>query len=684
MACVEGYGFSANLPMLLKENAAEKEPAMFAALGSLSSVVATPASVASEATVVAACEHVRSLLGAAEAYVVRAGDPYFVRLGYDGNPGDYEIKQRGYWHAWRELAAGDSGIRLLGVRDRIVEEVLPGRACVPATHIAASLPGDESNSELLIVRGPWPLGISEEQVTLVQTIRPLMAYLVGNVLDGARQERLRSQMRVLAEVAEAFTQTEQSESALPALATALAKASGFAWVAILLFDANLEQVVERAINAGRHSNTEVAARGREGRESEHSGERDIMVARHMARTRRPYLAPDISDPAEQMLVNDELRPFYDRAHIVSMASFPVLVGEQMLGTITYCGSEKHAFGQEEVEFLQALVAQAAPTIKAFELTRELRQTENRLRAIFANAPVLITVFDPEGKILLLEGARLETVGQTAGSLVGQSVFDVMPRAFQAEMRTNLERGLRGETFDTIMQLSASDFQTQFAPLRDEKGEPSGVIAVTVDVSEQLQAQREMERLNEDLRAEKEKAEELARQAEESRRQAEYLASHDALTGVLSRRAWFDAIEMKRPSAIAIFDIDLFKTINDRYGHPAGDVVLREVADRLEAALEGRGVLGRLGGEEFGVSFDEPFGNAEWIARRAVECVAATPCALPGGESLKVTVSAGIAPCRRRGDDPQTAVAEAYELADGALYEAKEAGRQRLVVSDRAA
>lgn len=657
---------------------------MFAALGSLSSVVATPASVATAATVVEACGHVRSLLGASDAYVIRSGDPYFVQLGHDSDPADYEIKQRGYWHAWRELAADGSGIRLLGVQNRIVEEVLPGMAGVPATHIAASLPGDESNSELLIVRGPWPLGISDEQIALLQTIRPLMAYLVGNVLDGARQERLRSQMRVLADVAEAFTQTEQSESALPALATALAKASGFAWVAILLFDPSIERVVERAINVGRHSNTEVAAQGREGRESEHSVERDILVARHLAWTRQPYLAPDVSDPDEQLLVNDELRPYYERAHIISMASFPVLVGEQMLGTITYCGAEKHLFAQDEVDFLSALVAQAAPTIKAFELNRELRQTENRLRAIFANAPVFITVFDPDGKILLLEGARLEAVGQAPGSLVGKSVFDIMPPALQGEMRRNLERGLRGETFDTIMQLSASDFQTQFAPLRDENGEPSGVIAVTVDVSEQLQAQRAMGRLNEDLRAEKERAEELALQADESRRRAEYLASHDALTGVLSRRAWFEAAESKRPSAIAIFDIDLFKTINDRFGHPAGDLVLREVAVRLEAAIESRGILGRLGGEEFGVIFNEPFGEAERIAARAIESVAGAPCALTGGESLRVTVSAGIAPCRRRGDDPQNAVARAYELADRALYEAKESGRHRLVASDRAA
>lgn len=650
---------------------------MFSALGTLSAIVSTPKSAATTDTVVEACEHVRDLLGAEDVYVIRAGDPYFVRLGDGSAPTEYEIKQRGYWFAWKELAADEAGIRLITVEDRLVQEVLLAAPGVAATHVAASLPADESNSELLIIRGTWPQGLSDEDLALVQTIRPLMAHLVGNVLDGARQDRLRSQMRVLADVAEAFTRSDETQSVLPALATALARASGFAWVAILLFDPSIERVLDRAINIARHSNTSTAAAGREGKESENSLERDIAVARHLAWTRLPYFVPDVSDPAEQLLVNDELRPYYERAHIVSMASFPVFVGEQMLGTITFCGSEMHSFGDQEVDLLQALVAQAAPTIKAFELNRELRQTENRLRAIFANAPVFITVFDPDGKIVLLEGARLQTIAGAPGQLVGKSVFDILPAGLRDDMKTNIERGLRGETFDAIIQMTDADFQTQYAPLRDENGQPSGVIAVTVDVSEQLEAQRLLSRLNEDLRTEKEKA-------EESRRRAEYLARHDALTGVLSRRAWFEAAEALKPQAIAIFDVDLFKSINDAYGHPAGDLVLSQVAARLCQGVDGRGVVGRLGGEEFAVAFTVSLEVARQTARDTVRLVAHEPIALPTGQSVPVSVSAGLAPCRRAGDNPQDAISRAYDVADRALYAAKKRGRRRLVVSDQAA
>lgn len=648
---------------------------MYATLGALARLVATPPKLATAGTVVAACEHVRELLGAEDAYVIRSGDPHFIRIGSDDDPAGYEIKQRGYWHAWREAAGhpGEAG-RLLTVANRLVEEIAPMAAGTPATHIAAILPGDESNSEILVIRGPWPNGLSSEQLELANTVRPLMASLIANVLDAGRHERLRSQMRVLAEIAESFTQSDEQENALTSMATALARASGFAWVAILLTDSSIEHVEDRAINLGRHSDTDTAATARQGQESENSLERDIRVARHVAWTRQPYCVPDVSDPAEQLLVNDELRPYYERAHVMSMASYPVYVQDQMLGTITFCGSDRHEFEEDERNFLWSLVAQAAPTIKAFRLNRELRQAEQRLRAVFTNAPVFISVLDSDGTILLSEGAGLLGLGSHSGANVGSSVFEAMPQEFHAELRSSIDRGLAGENFDTTMHINGGDFQSRYAPLRDESGKPTAVIGVTVDVSEQRRAERALRRANSELIAEKEKAEALARQAE-------YLARHDMLTGVLSRRAWFDEAAKAPTSAIAIFDIDQFKSVNDRFGHPAGDVVLRSVAERLAGAIDGDGVLGRLGGEEFGVFFTGSLEEAEAVCDRAVAIVGAIPCLLSGGRILKVTLSAGLAACRRTSSEDESAVVDAaYEAADVALYDAKEGGRHRLVVA----
>ncbi len=648
---------------------------MHATLGALARLVATPSRSASADTVLAACEHVCDLLDAEEAYVIRSGDPYFIRLGSDEDPAQYEVKQRGYWHVWREAAAHaeDTG-RLLTVTDRLVGEITPLAPSIPATHLAAILPGDESNSELLIVRGPWPNGLTEEQIHLATAIRPLMAHLVANVLDAGRHERLRSQMRVLAEIAEAFTQAEEQENALTSMATALARASGFAWVAIVLFDPSIERVQDRALNIGRHSNTETAAKGREGNESENSIERDILVARHVAWTRQPYCVPDVSDPNEQLLVNDQLRPYYERAHIISMASFPVFVQDHMLGTITFCGGEMHRFDQSEQDFLWSLVAQAAPTIKAFRLNRDLREAEQRLRAVFINAPVFITVYEPDGTILLSEGAGLHGLGQQAGALVGESVFDVLPEQFHAQIQESLQGALAGSSLESTIHINGGAYQSRYAPLRGQDGEPTAVIGVTMDVSEQYRAERALRTAYTELEAARDKAEELARQAQ-------YLARHDSLTGVLSRRAWFDEARRATATAVAVLDVDAFKSVNDRFGHPAGDIVLRSVAERIAGAVNGVGMLGRLGGEEFGIFFTGPDAEAEAACARAVALVGAVPCLLPGGGVLGVTVSAGLAPCRRPGAGTESAIIDAaYEEADRALYDAKQAGRHRLVVA----
>lgn len=658
---------------------------MLGSIALLARLAATPPGQVSEETVLTACGIVRNLLGAQEAYVVRAGDPHFVRLGSTDDPREYEIKQRGYWLIWKEGAATpDSPGGLFTVADRMVADPRPLAAGTPATHLATTLPGNESNSEVLIVRGPWPGGVGKDQVEMVATIRPLMAYLMGNFLDAERQERQRSQLNALAEVADAFRNSEDVSQALTGLATALARASGYAWVSITLNDPAIENITHRALNLSRHSGTHIAEQGRDGTIGPSALERDIRTARHIAWTGRPYFVPDVFDPAEQMLVDDSLRDYYAAAHILSMACFPLFLREQFLGTITFSASESRSFEESEVAFLTALVAQAGNTVTALRLNQELRETEAQLRAVFANSPALINVIDPDGTVSLSEGSGMSGLlgdGQTA---VGQSALTLLPPALTGVVREAIRRCLGGDSFTSQMHVSGRDYETRFAPLRDHAGIPISVIAVSTDISERVAAERELRTLNEALRTAKERAEGLARAAEASRRRAEFLASHDGLTGVLSRRAWFELAESRRATAVAIFDIDFFKAINDTHGHPIGDVVLKAVADRIVQAIGEAGTVGRIGGEEFAVLFEGPREEAEEVAAGAVASVAADPMPLPGGKFLGVTVSAGLAPCRRQSDTPAAAISRAYDLADKALYSAKETGRRRLVISGVAA
>ena len=131
-------------------------------------------------------------------------------------------------------------------------------------------------------------------------------------------------------------------------------------------------------------------------------------------------------------------------------------------------------------------------------------------------------------------------------------------------------------------------------------------------------------------------------------------------------------------SVALFDIDRFKRINDRYGHPAGDVVLREIASFLRERTRSTDAVVRYGGEEFAVLMatadsDVAFDQADRI-RAEIE---KTPFLVPGeAEPVQMTISGGVATYPQNG---QT-ISELIAVADAGLYHAKESGRNRISAS----
>lgn len=173
-----------------------------------------------------------------------------------------------------------------------------------------------------------------------------------------------------------------------------------------------------------------------------------------------------------------------------------------------------------------------------------------------------------------------------------------------------------------------------------------------------------------------------------------MAVIDPLTGLHNRRyglAQLQAIaqrgrETGAKFAVMVADVDRFKTVNDRWGHAAGDAVLIEVAKRLRRSLRAGDVLARIGGEEFLIALpDIALPDARVIAERLCAMIAEDPVMLNKGELVAVTLSIGLA-ISEDGELPRQfdTVSEIFDRADRALMRSKSAGRNQVTVSRTAA
>ena len=174
---------------------------------------------------------------------------------------------------------------------------------------------------------------------------------------------------------------------------------------------------------------------------------------------------------------------------------------------------------------------------------------------------------------------------------------------------------------------------------------------------------------------------LALRVRQQNRLLEELSRTDALSRLPNRGHWEEAVavaaancrESGREAALMMIDVDHFKAINDRYGHPAGDDVIRAVGVLLQEALRGDDLAGRYGGEEFGVLLpDTPAAGAEATAERLRQRVEFT--VLEREHGIRATISIGLA-FFSAADASHT---QWIARADHALYLAKKAGRNRVV------
>jgi len=186
-----------------------------------------------------------------------------------------------------------------------------------------------------------------------------------------------------------------------------------------------------------------------------------------------------------------------------------------------------------------------------------------------------------------------------------------------------------------------------------------------------------------LRQEYQRVRQINEELERNCHELERLASFDPLSGLLNRRTLFHRIDVEIERATRLgfpltgmmIDIDHFKPVNDNYGHQCGDMIIREIGERLSKTLRKYDYAGRYGGEEFFVLFPNTHSETAGIIaerfRREMEESSFT-C---GGESLYVSISAGIAQY-----DPAETPDKWINRADSAMYRAKQRGRNQVVLS----
>jgi diguanylate cyclase (GGDEF)-like protein/PAS domain S-box-containing protein len=292
---------------------------------------------------------------------------------------------------------------------------------------------------------------------------------------------------------------------------------------------------------------------------------------------------------------------------------------------------------------------------------DLRESDERFRSAFENAPIGMAITDPEGSIIRANPAFGRIVGRSPAELLGTPVADLTHPADRestlSEIRDLVSNGTDGYHIEKRYLHSEGHevwVSVSVSCVRDAEGLPIYLLGQVEDIHER-RALRER----------------LA-----------YAAIHDPLTGLPNRELFMDRLDMALRRAerggneltVIFLDLDRFKLINDSLGHDVGDQVLCAVADRLSDAMRSSDTLARFGGDEFTVLCEDVRDESDVleVAERLIEAMS-QPLELQVGE-IFVSLSIGIA-LSRPGESGGTVLRN----ADIAMYRAKERGPSRVEI-----
>lgn len=283
-----------------------------------------------------------------------------------------------------------------------------------------------------------------------------------------------------------------------------------------------------------------------------------------------------------------------------------------------------------------------------------------LETLFESMPVALALIDRDGRHVALNQALASFSGLKASDLIGVKVEDL-----SEESGKNIKRDF--EYFDAGMDVPDHEVQIRdriyyvsVKPVRDSSGFAIGEMVALTDITNNKKIEMELEQANKKLK---------------------FMANHDPLTELLNARAYYEiANSLIRIAhrdgvnlSVLFIDLDHFKSINDRFGHDAGDAVLKAVSACLAANIRESDVVGRVGGEEFSICLPNTDQDGAMIITEKIRQKIEGLELNINNMMLRITTSIGVA----SNIGYYESINEIQKDADKAMYKAKSEGRNRV-------
>lgn len=286
--------------------------------------------------------------------------------------------------------------------------------------------------------------------------------------------------------------------------------------------------------------------------------------------------------------------------------------------------------------------------------------------IVMEAADAVIVIDKDQRLVFFNPAAEKLFGHSRDDILGQELGLLIPPEFRGQHAEKVN-GFQGETdrarymgdrksFIVGMRADGAKVPLGATIIKVEMNDRPYMVAIARDISERVKMEEELKRL----------------------------ASVDPLTGALNRRAFLSALDKEWSRAarygtglsLLMLDLDHFKRVNDTYGHDMGDKVIARFCELARSLLRDIDLLGRWGGEEFIIALPHSdLRGARLVAERIREAFAESVFEPLGSGSFAVTVSIGVADI----GDGRMPHDRLIRRADDALYQAKAAGRDQVVV-----